>query len=220
MKQFLIIGCGRFGESIATTLYSLGHEVLVVDKDEEKVSNISQMVTHAVIADITNEGVLKDLGVKNFDVCVVAISSNYEASIIATVEAKELGVKKVVAKAKDELHSNVLKKIGADKVIIPERDMGIRVAHNLISSNILEYIELSEDFSMVEINLPNDWEGKSLRGINLRGKYGLNVVAIKNGIDITVNPNPDQLLKRDDVLLVVGKTKEITNLVITTEDEL
>ena len=217
MKQFLIIGCGRFGESIATTLYSLGHEVLVVDKDEEKVSNISQMVTHAVI---TNEGVLKDLCVKNFDVCVVAISSNYEASIIATVEAKELGVKKVVAKAKDELHSNVLKKIGADKVIIPERDMGIRVAHNLISSNILEYIELSEDFSMVEINLPNDWEGKSLRGINLRGKYGLNVVAIKNGIDITVNPNPDQLLKRDDVLLVVGNTKEITNLVITTEDEL
>ena len=150
-KQFLIIGLGRFGSSIAKTIYELGHDVLAIDKDEEKVQEISDYVTHAVQMDSTDESILKTLGVTNFDVAVVTIGSNLQDSVMATLILKELGVKYIIAKANNELHAKVLTKIGADKVVLPERDMGTRVAHNLVSSNILDYIELSEEYSILEI---------------------------------------------------------------------
>lgn len=163
MKQFAVIGCGRFGSSVAKTLYKLGNDVLAIDRDGEIIQDISDSVTHAAEADVMDENVLKDLGIRNFDVVIVSIGSDLEASIMATLVAKELGVKTVVAKAQNELHAKVLYKIGADKVIFPERDMGVRVAHNLVSTNILDFIELSPDYSIVEINAISEWENKALK---------------------------------------------------------
>ncbi|HAE91450.1 MAG TPA: potassium transporter Trk, partial [Tissierella sp.] len=162
MKSFVVIGCGRFGSSIARTLYSLGNEVLAIDSSEEIIKEISEEVTHAVQADVMDETVLMDLGLRNFDVAVVAIGSDIEASIMATLVVKDLGIDKVIAKAQSELHGKVLSKIGADKIIFPERDMGVRVAHNLASTNILDFIELSPDYSILEIAALKEWEEKSL----------------------------------------------------------
>lgn len=212
MKQFMIIGCGRFGSSIATTLFKLGHEVMVIDMDEERIQDISEEVTYAVQADVSDENVLKELGISNFDVVVVSIGSNYQASIMATLLAKEAGVKKVVAKAHDQLHGKVLAKIGADKIIYPERDMGVRVAHNLVSSNILDFIELSPDYSILEITALEQWINKSLKELRLPKNYGINVMAIKRGRDINVSPYADDIILRGDILVVIGDTVNIEKI--------
>ncbi len=212
MKQFVVIGCGRFGSSVAETLYKLGHEVLAIDLDEEKVQEISGRVTCAVQADVSDEKVLIELGIRNFDVVIVSIGSNYQASIMATLIAKELGVKKVIAKAHDELHGKVLSKIGADRIVFPERDMGIRVAHNLVSSNILDFIELSPDYSILEITALDKWINKTLRELKLPSRYGLNVMAIKRGEDINVSPYADDIILKDDILVVVGSTDDIEKI--------
>ena len=157
MRQYVIIGCGRFGSSVAKTLYKMGHDVLAIDSNEEIVQYISEEVTHAIQADATDERVLKSLGIRNFDVAIITIGSNIQSSIMATLIVKELGVKYVVAKAHNEIHAKLLLKIGADRVVFPERDMGMRVAHNLVSSNILDYIELSPEYSIMEITPPNEW---------------------------------------------------------------
>ncbi|MCQ4924802.1 TrkA family potassium uptake protein [Tissierella carlieri] len=209
MKSFVVIGCGRFGASIARTLYNLGNEVLAIDNSEEIIKEMSDEVTHAVQADVMDETVLKDLGLRNFDVAVVAIGSDIEASIMATLVVKELGIKKVIAKAQSELHGKVLTKIGADKVIFPERDMGIRVAHNLASTNILDFIELSPDYSILEITALKEWEEKSLGQLRLSTKYGINVMAIKRGNSISVSPNGEVVIEKDDILVVIGSTNDI-----------
>ncbi len=212
MKQFVVIGCGRFGSSIARTLYNLGHEVLAVDADEEKVQEIAEEVTHAVQADVTDENVLLELGIRNFDVVIVSIGSNYEASIMATLIAKELGVKRVIAKAHDVLHGKVLSKIGADKIIYPERDMGVRVAHNLVSSNILDFIELSSDYSILEITALDQWSGKTLKELGLPTRYGINVMAIKRDKEINVSPYADDVILKGDILVVIGSTEDIKKI--------
>lgn len=212
MKQFVVIGCGRFGSSVAKTLYDLGHEVLAIDLDEEKVQDISDSVTCAVQADVTDEKVLAELGIRNFDVVIVSIGSNYQASIMATLIAKDLGVKKVIVKAHDELHGKVLSKIGADRIIFPERDMGVRVAHNLVSSNILDFIELSPDYSILEIAALDKWSNRTLKELRLPTKYGINVMAIKRGDDINVSPYADDIILEGDVLVVIGSTKDIEKL--------
>ncbi|MCF6461628.1 potassium channel family protein [Clostridium sp. Cult3] len=212
MKQFVVIGCGRFGSSVAKTLYDLGHEVLAIDLDEEKVQEISDSVTCAVQADVTDEKVLAELGIRNFDVVIVSIGSNYQASIMATLIAKDLGVKKVIVKAHDELHGKVLSKIGADRIIFPERDMGVRVAHNLVSSNILDFIELSPDYSILEIAALDKWSNRTLKELRLPTKYGINVMAIKRGDDINVSPYADDIILEGDVLVVIGSTKDIEKL--------
>ena len=212
MKQFMVIGCGRFGSSIATTLFKLGHEVMVIDMDEERVQDIADEVTYAVQADVSDENVLMELGISNFDVVIVSISSNYQASIMATLIAKELGVKKVIAKAHDSLHGKVLTKIGADKIIYPERDMGVRVAHNLVSSNILDFIELSPDYSILEITALKQWANKTLKELRLPSNFGINVMAIKRGKDINVSPYADDLILEGDILVVIGNTKDIEKI--------
>lgn len=215
MKQFLLIGVGRFGNALATRLFQLGHEVLAIDKDEEAIQSISDKVTHAVTADATDENVLRSLGVRNFDVGVVAIGEDIEASIITTLILKEMGLKYVVAKAQNETHARVLKKLGADRVVFPERDMGIRVAHNLIATNILDIIELSPDYSLLEFEAFSTWIDKSIESLNLRAKYGINVLAIKNNNSngfINVAPKAQDIVKRGDILVVVGSNEDLLKL--------
>jgi len=212
MKQFMVIGCGRFGSSIATTLFKLGHEVMAIDMDEERVQDIADEVTYAIQADVADENVLAELGISNFDVVIVSIGSNYQASIMATLVAKELGVKKVVAKAHDSLHGKVLSKIGADKIIYPERDMGVRVAHNLVSSNILDFIELSPDYSILEITALKQWVNKTLKELSLPSTFGINVMAIKRDKDINVSPYANDVILEGDILVVIGNTVDIEKI--------
>lgn len=211
-KQFVVIGLGRFGSSVAKTLYSLGNDVLAIDKAEDRVQSVGNNVTHAVQADSTDENTLRSLGIRNFDVAVVSIGSDIQSSIMATLLLKELGVKYIIAKAQNELHSNVLYKIGADKVILPERDLGIRVAHNISSSNVLDYIELSQDYSIVEITAIPDWENKTLAELNMRAKYGINVMAIKRNKDINVSPKAADMILKNDILVVIGGTEDLNKI--------
>lgn len=209
MKQFIIIGIGKFGESIATNLYKMGHDVLAVDIDEERVQYIANKVTHAVQADATEEGTLEALGVKHFDGAVVTIGESVQASILITLLCKELGIRHVLVKAQNELHAKVLYKIGADRVVFPERDMGLRVAHSIVSTSFLDYIELTPDYSIVELKAAKDWQGKSLKDLNIRAKYGINIMAIKQDDKVVVSPAADDVIQRDDVLVVIGKAEDI-----------
>lgn len=209
MKSFVVIGCGRFGGSVARTLYGLGNEVMVIDSSEEAIREISEESTYAVCADAMDEKVLDDLGLGNFDVAVIAIGSDIQASIMATLVAKELGIKKIIAKAQSEMHKKVLDKIGADKVIFPERDMGIRVAHNLTSTNILDFIEVSPDYNIIELTALKEWEDKTLVDLKLSNRHKLNVMAIKRQDKIIVSPSGQNQIKKDDILVVIGNTEDI-----------
>ncbi|MBE1442253.1 trk system potassium uptake protein TrkA [Paenibacillus sp. OAS669] len=210
-KQFAVIGMGRFGSSVARTLSDLGYEVLAIDSSEQRTQEISTMVTHVVQADSTDEEALRSLGLRNFDVVIVAIGQDIQSSILTTIILKEIGVPKVVVKAQNELHGKVVKKIGADKVIYPERDMGQRVAHHLISSNILDYIELSETYSIIEVQASRTLIGKNLRELDIRAKYGCNVMAIKAGSHMNIAPSAEDLIKENDVLVIVGKNEDLNN---------
>lgn len=213
MKQIVVLGCGRFGMSLAITLERLGNEVMVVDKDEEIINSIANKVTHAIVCDVSVDGSLKELGLTNFDICVVAIGSDYKTSIIATVEARELGIPKIIAKATDSVQAMVLKKIGADRVIIPERDMGIRVANTISNSNILDSINLSDEYSLVEISPIADWIGRSIKESEIRNKHHVNIVAIKNKDGLEINVGADYVIKDSDILLVAGRNDRIGKLV-------
>lgn len=211
-KQYVVIGLGRFGSSIATTLYSLGNDVLVIDKNEDLVEDIADKVTHAVQADATDENTLKSLGIRNFDVAIISIGGDIQSSVMATLIVKELGVKYIIAKGNGELHAKVLYKIGADRVVLPEKDMGVRVAHNMVSSNILDYIELSSDYSIIEIKALKEWEGKNLKDLNLRKKYGINVIAIKNKDKVNLNPAADDKINKENVIVAIGSAEALTSL--------
>lgn len=212
-KQIAVIGCGLFGRTIATTLEELGNEVMIIDKNEDLINSVSSKVTHSIVCDVTVEGAMAELGLSNFDICVVAIGTDYEASIIATVEAKVLGIPKVFAKAKDNVQAMVLKKIGADRIIIPERDMGIRVAYNISSLSILDSINLSDECSIVEISPIDEWIGKSIKDSEIRKKYAVNVVAVKNDRGLNINPYPDYIIDREDIMLIAGKNEDIKILI-------
>ena len=211
-KQFVVIGLGRFGSSVAKTLYELGNDVLAIDADEEVIQEIADSVTHAVQADSTDENTLKALGISNFDVAVVTIGSNVQTSIMTALLIKELGVKNILAKAHNELHAKVLQKIGVDKVIFPERDMGVRVAHNLVATSILDYIELSPDYSIAEIISSSDWVGKSLKELNMRAKYGISIMALKRDNEINVSPLAEDIIQEGDVIVAIGGTEELNEL--------
>ena len=211
-KQFAVIGLGRFGTSVATTLHQMGYEVLAIDSDEERVQEFSNEVTHVVQADTTDETTLSALGIRNFDVVIVAIGQDVQANILTTLQLKEMGVPYIVSKASSKLHGKMLEKLGADRVIYPERDMGQRVAHNLVSSSVLDYIELSPNLNIMEVSVPKTVVGKTLAETNLRAKYGINVVAIKRGDEIIIPPQPSEKIMIQDVLVVVGNIKGIQSL--------
>ncbi len=208
-KQYAVIGLGRFGSSVAKSLYELNHDVMAIDIDEEKIQNNLNNVTHAVQADTTDEVALKSLGISNFDVVVIAIGENIQASILTTLLIKDLGIDIIVVKAQNQLHAKVLYKIGATKVIFPERDMGVRVAHNLVTPNILDYIELSEEYSIVEIISSAEMAGKTLGDLDIRAKYGCNVMALKNDDHINVAPSATDLIKEEDIMVVIGHNKDL-----------
>ncbi|MCQ6559188.1 potassium channel family protein [Paenibacillus mendelii] len=213
--QYVVIGMGRFGSSVATALSNLGFEVLAIDSDEQKIQEIANIVTHAVSADTTDEEALRALGVRNFDVVVVAIGADIQASILTTLILKELGVPRLIVKAQNELHGKVLSKIGADKVVFPERDMGLRVAHHLISPNILDYIELSDDYSILEIKAPAQVVGKNLKQLDIRARFKCNVLAIKTGDKMNISPYAEDIIHENDTLVIVGKNEDLSNLEIT-----
>lgn len=212
MKSFAVIGCGRFGGSVARTLHGLGHEVLAIDLSEDIIREIADEVTYAVQADVMDESVLTELGLSNFDVVVVGIGTDIEASIMATLVVKELGVKRIIAKALSDLHGKVLTKIGADSIVFPERDMGARVAHNLTSKSVLDFIELSPEHSILEIKTLKKWENHTLAELKISKKYGINIITIKRGDDLIVSPTGDEVIKQDDVLVVIGNIENIKRL--------
>ncbi|RSD25000.1 potassium channel family protein [Mesobacillus subterraneus] len=209
-KQYAVIGMGRFGSSVATTLYHEGNEVLAIDKKEQYIEEYKEHVTHAVIGDSTDEQTLKAVGIRNFDTVIVAIGDDIQASILTVLILKEMGVSNVVAKALNKHHAQVLFKVGADKVIFPERDMGERVAHQLMASpNVLNFIELSDDYSIEEIKLPMSMAGKNLIEINLRAKYNITVIGIKTANKVDISPDPEKTLRAEDILIVLGENGDL-----------
>ena len=210
-KQYVVWGLGRFGISVARTLTELGHEVLGIDNDEEVVQSLSNELTHVVIAENIDEATVKALDLHSFDVAIVAIG-DLEANLLCTMLLKEAGIHTIVAKASNALHGKMLEKIGADMVIYPERDMGKRVAHNLASSNIMDYIELADDVSLMEIGLPKELEGKNLIEADLRRKYNVNVVAVKAKGKTEINMDPNAPLEQGSGLIVIGTKDAVKNM--------
>jgi len=208
-KEFAVIGLGRFGGSICRTLSEQGMEVLAIDIDEDRVNEFANIASHAVVGDSTDESVLKSLGIRNFDHVIVAIGDNIQASILTTIILKELGVKHITVKATNDYHEKVLKKIGADQVVHPERDMGERIAYNVISNNVLDYLQLSEQHSIVEIVASERLDGHSLLELDIRARYGINIVAIKRGNDIIVSPLASEIIRTGDILVVIGTDEDI-----------
>ena len=211
-KQYLVLGLGRFGTSVARTLCELGQEVLAVDSDQQLVDDIAPFVTQAVQLDATDEAALGSLGITNFDAAIVSIGANTRDSILVSVLLKEMGVPYLVAKANDELHAKVLRKIGADRVVFPERDMGARLARSIITPNVLELMDLSDDYQIIEIRLPQKWEGQTIIGVNVRRKYGVSILAIHRNDRFLVAPAADMQFEASDTLLVMGKKSDIEEL--------
>jgi trk system potassium uptake protein TrkA len=210
-NQYAVIGLGRFGSSLAKELVELGFEVLGIDKNEEVVDEMSDFLTHTVVADTVDEEVLRSLGIRNFDCAVVAIGDDIQASILTTILLKDLGVKKVVGKALSELHGKVLQKIGVDRVIYPERDMGIRVAHQLASPNLLDYIELSKDYTIAELIVTERISGKCLKDLDTRARFGCSIVAINKPNGVNIAPTAEDVVEKNDVMVVIGTNSEIEN---------
>jgi trk system potassium uptake protein TrkA len=208
-NQFAVIGLGRFGSSLALTLARQGSHVLGVDENEEIVNDMANKLTHAVVANATDEDALRSLGVRNFDVVVVAIGTDMEASIFTTILLKELGAKYVVAKALSEIHGRVLSRIGADKVVYPERDMGVRVANQLVSPNLLDVIELSKDYSVAELSVPPRLSGYSIKDLDPRKKYGCSIVAINKKSGVVIAPTAADLIHEGDIMVIIGTNEQI-----------
>lgn len=204
MKSYVVIGLGRFGSALACQLCALGCEVLAIDSHSESVQRISDQVTQAVVGDARDKSVLKALGVKDFDCGIVGIGDDLANSVLAVMNLKELGVPYVVCKAHDETHKEVLKKLGADRVVIPEMENACRLAKSLASENVLDYIELSEDYGIIDVPAPASWEGKSLIELNVRAKLGVNILAIKREGRITVSPNADFRIDQGDIAVILG----------------
>ena len=204
MKSYVVIGLGRFGSSLARQLCKLGAEVLALDVKGDLVQQVAGDVTHAVVGDAQDKEVLRALGVRNMDCAVIAIGDNLAASVLITMNLKELGVPFIVCKAHDETHRKVLEKLGVDRVIIPEQEYAQRLARTLNSHNVLDYIELSEDFGILDVPAPGSWIGKTLRELNVRAKLGVNIIAVENEGKTNVSPAADYLIQAGDTLVVLG----------------
>lgn len=211
-RQFAVIGLGRFGTSVAQTLESLGHEVLGIDADSVQADLLSSELTHTATCDCTDEDALRTLGLRNFDTVVVAIGHDVQASILATVLLKEIGVPYVLVKASSDLHGRTLSKVGADKVVYPERDMGARMAHSLVTGSDVDYLELSPEYSIVDLQAPTSMQGQSLRELDLRALYGINIIAIKSDEQINAAPLATDIIQERDVLVLLGTNTGIHQL--------
>ncbi len=211
-KSFVVFGLGKFGYSVATTLAQNGYEILAVDMKEELVEEIAGDVTMAVKANVKDAAIYSSLGLSNMDGAVIAISEDMEASIMATVFSVEAGIPYIMAKASSETHVKILEKLGADRVVLPEKEMGSRIARNLVFGKFVDTFELSATYSMVEMEVPDDWVGKTLRSMDVRNKYGVNVIAVKDGDDISTNMDPDEPLKNHQIILTVGNNERLKKI--------
>ena len=205
MKTYLVIGLGRFGSALAKQLCDLGAEVLAMDVRTDLVQALAQDVTHAVVGDAQDKEVLRSLGAKNFDCAFIAIGADLAASVLVTMNLQELGAPYIVCKAHDETHRRVLKKLGVDRVVIPEQEHAQRLGRSLFSHNVLDYIELSEDYGILEIPAPGSWVGKSLKELNIRAKLGVNIIAVENEKKTNVSPAADYRIRSGDLLVVLGE---------------
>ncbi len=222
MKEFVVIGAGSFGSAVAQTLAQKGKQVMVLDKDEQVVQRMSEIVTQAIQVDVTDDMALEGLELGEMDVAVVAIGSNLEASILVTMQLKEMGVKTVVAKAVSQADKKILSRIGADRIVFPERDMGVRVANSLVSPTIFDYIQVSPGFGIVETKVPKSLRGQTLVEANVRSRFGIDIVALrrqapqldKNGQselkdNLIIAPRADEVLEENDTLVIIGEEKNI-----------
>jgi trk system potassium uptake protein len=207
-QQFLVIGAGRFGSALATTLYRLGHEVVTVDRSEEAIEAIMDQVTHALITDATDEDALAKLGVRNFDYIIVAIGDDLEANILATVAAKTMGAKRVISKAKDQLAARVLEKVGADEVIRPEHDMGVRLAMQLTTPSIVDAFNLGDKHGVIELDAGGKLTGK-LKNLQLSNRFGLQVIAITRDGKLVISPGADFEIQSGDKIVLIGGNEAI-----------
>ena len=209
-----VIGLGRFGSSIARSLYNIGHDVLAIDLDESKVHDIMGQVTHSVAGDGTNEGVLRELGVEAYDAAVVAIGSDIVASVMACVILQTIGISNVVARANNETHGNALHKLGVNRIVHTEKEMGNRVAHSLFTPEVEQYVGLTPDFGVNVIRVPREWVEKPIKGIGLSGPRGKKsaVLALKRGKDVFLSPDTDEHLKSGDVIVVAGKDDHLSDI--------
>lgn len=211
-KTYAVFGLGRYGRAVAQELVQSGAEVLAVDSNMHVVNAVAKDIPICKCADVTDIEVLKQLGVKNMDVVIIAMASSLEASVMATMLCKEVGVKTVIVKCGNETHQKILSKIGADKVVLPENESGVRLAKNLLSSGFVDMVELTKNVGMVELEVKPEWTGKSLLQLNLRKKYSLNVVAIREGESVNVNVDPERLLTADMRLVVIANTVQLNKL--------
>jgi len=210
--DFAVIGMGRFGSSVVHTLHEMGHHVLAMDKDEEALRRVADYATHAVQIDATDPEALRAVGITNFDAVIVSIGADVQESILTTLLLKEMGVKKVVSKAVDELQGRVLEKVGADLVVRPERDMAVRVARSLASRNVVDMLELSPSYLVEEVSVSDKLSGRSLSDLDLRTRFGVNVLLIKRDSQILITPPPETQLQAGDVLVVVGEKQGLSRL--------
>ena len=214
-RQVAVIGLGRFGSSVVRSLYNLGHDVLAIDNDESRVQHIMGQATYALTGDATDESVLRELGIPDYDAAVVAIGSDIVSSIMASVLLKTLGIPYVVSRAQNEIHGNTLERLGVDKVIHAEAEMGMRLAHSLFNPNVQEYLELAPSFGLSRLKVPNRFDNMMLRELGFSGprdRYGLVVLAIKRGNDITLNPDSDDRLQTGDLLVLAGSDELLEKL--------
>ena len=214
-KQVVVIGLGRFGSNLAASLYNIGHDVMAMDTDEERVQGMMGRVTYPVAASATSESVLRELGVADYDAAVVAIGSNVVSNIMASVLLKTLGIPYVVSRAQDDIHGNTLERIGVDKVVHTEAEMGVRLARSLFNPNLQEYMELAPSFGLSRLKVPHRFESMSLKELGFSGprdRYGMVVLAIKRGTDVTLNPDVDDKLQTGDVIVLAGSDELLDRL--------
>lgn len=209
MKSILLIGLGRFGKHVAMKLHSLGHQVMAVDDDEDRINDILPYVTNALIGDSTNETFLASLGISNFDVCIVAIGSDFQSSLETTSLLKELGAKLVVSRASRDVHEKFLLRNGADEVVYPEKQLATWTAIRFSSEHILDYIELDGEHAVYEVNIPATWVGKTVGQVDIRKKYNVNIMGLRNGERLELTVTPDTVLSAGKTLMVLGKYKDI-----------
>lgn len=211
-KTYAVFGLGKYGLAVAQELVANGVEVIAVDRDENIINDVVSEIPICKCADVTDSDVIKQLGIANIDIVIIAMASNLEASVLATMLCKEAGVKTVIAKCSNEMHKKILMRVGADKVVFPEKESGARLAKNMLSSGFIDLIELSEDVSMVELDVKPEWVGKNLLELNLRKKHSLNIVAIRQKGEISVDINPEKPLEDSMKLIVIANTKKLEKL--------
>lgn len=211
-KQVVVIGLGRFGSSLARTLAERGYEVLGLDTDMKRVEEVAEFATQAAQVDATDEDALREMGVRNFDVGVVAIGNDIKSSILVTLLLKRLGVGTVISKAQDDLHGEILEKVGADRVVYPERDTGVRVAHALTAANLVDYLEVMPGFGIAKLVVPQSFAGKELGQLDLKGNFGITTLILRRGNELIVNPSRSEVLSRGDVLVLAGRDEKLEAL--------